>query len=268
MVSFKKVFTVLLFIFININSYSQIDDIKELADSSANSNTNSFFNTSSDNSTMSDALISSVFSCCWDIGIQVFTTILIEHHKEIMNLKNIDPSVLSLDLRANFTLGLHHSMDTNHISVNYLPGVRGNIGIFSSDFRFNMLTEYTNDMPNSFKSWEWLFLLNIKPSETFRITFGTGMQKENSTGNIYNQHYLGFKIGVLNNKDYIEADTRLSTNYATENFPFFEGAISYNTRIINFDFANVYIRIGGIYQNYYSAYDIWAANGGIIFNLH
>ena len=260
MVRFNNILTVLLFFIININLYGQIDVIKELADSSAEIITD-----------VAPEVIDvscSAFSCCWDIGFEVFTAFLIEHHKEILNFRDIDPSVLSLDLRANFAMGLHHSMDTNYISVNYLPGVRGNVGVFASDFRFNMLTEYTNDLPNSFKSWEWLFLLNIEPVETFRITFGTGMQKENSTGNMYNQHYLGFKVGTFGGKDYIMADTRLSVNYTTNQYPFFEGAISYNTRIIDFDFAQVYIKIGGIYQNYYAAYDILAANGGLIFNLH
>ncbi|MBN1253311.1 MAG: hypothetical protein JXR51_16355 [Bacteroidales bacterium] len=260
MKTLNKIAVTFIYILININLNAQIDVIKDLADSSKD--------VISDISPDVIDAGCSAFSCCWDVGFQMFTAFIIEHHKEILDLRNVDPSVLSLELKFNFALGLHHSLDKNYIYVNYLPGIRANAGVFASDFRFNILTENTDDMPNSFTSWEWLFLLNIEPVETFRITFGTGIQKEEFTDKFYNQHYLGFKIGTFEGRDYIEADTRLSMDYASNKLPFFEGAISYNTRIINFNFADVYIRIGGIYQNYYSAHDIWAANGGLIFNLH
>jgi len=256
MVGLKKIVAVFIIILININSYSQIDAIKDLAEASAE---------------VAPEVVEagcSVFSCCWDIGFDVFTAFLINHHREILNLRDIDPSVLSLDMRGNFSLGLHQTFDTNYIYVNFLPGIRGNAGVFASDLRFNMLTEYSDDVPNYFKSWEWLFLLNIETTETFRITFGSGFQYEEFTDKFYNQHYLGFKIGTFGGRDYIVADTRLSIDYVTERYPFYEAAISYNTRIIDFDIAQVYIRIGGVYQNYYSSHDIWAANGGIIINLH
>ena len=254
----KIIILLLALTLLNINLYSQIDEIKDLAEAGAEVE-------------VAPEVVEAgctAFSCCWDIGIDIFTAFLIEHHQDILKLKDIDPSVLSLDIRGNFAYGYHKGINDDYIYINYLPGVRGNIGVFASDLRFNMLTEYTDDMPNNFNSLEWLLLLNIEPVETFRITFGSGFQKEEFTDNFYSQHYLGFKIGVFGGRDYIVADTRLSVDYSTERYPFYEAAINYNTRIVDFNFVDVYIRVGAIYQNYYSTHDIWAVNGGFIFNIH
>ncbi len=207
-------------------------------------------------------------SCCWDNGTLFFIDFLINHHRDILNLRDIDPTVLSLDVRAAFALGLHHTTDKNYIYVNYLPGLRGNLGIFSTDFRYNILTEYTDNLPNLFTSWEWLFLLNIETNENFKITFGTGVQMEKYSNSYYNEHYAGFKIGIAHNRDFLDLDTRFSMDYNTGEFPFVEAGIKYNTRIININNAYVYITLGGVYQNYYQAHDIWAAQGGLTLNIH
>jgi len=210
----------------------------------------------------------SALSCCWDNGGVFFIGFIIDHHQEIMNLRNLDPTVVSFEARAGFAIGLHYTSNKNYIYVNYLPGLRGNLGVFSTDFRYNILTEYTNDFPNLFTSWEWLFLLNIEPVETFKITFGSGIQMEKYTDSYYNEHYVGFKIGFAENRNYLDFDTRFSMDYNSGEFPFFEGGVRYNTRIINISNVFVYITIGGIYQNYYSSHDIWAFQGGLIINVH
>ena len=185
-----------------------------------------------------------------------------------MNLLENDPTVMSVDARANFALGGHYSRNTNYVYVNYLPGIRGNLGAFSTDFRFNVLTEYTDNFPDSFTSWEWLFLFNIEPTSTFKLTFGTGVQAEKYSDSYFNEHYLGFRFGLANNIDFIEADTRMSIDYETGAIPFFEGGIHYRKRIAAFSSVYMYITLGGVYQNYYSSHDIWAAQGGLVVNIH
>ncbi len=252
----KNLIIFLIFIF-PIKIVGQIDAIKDLAEGSIDllSNMNA-----------GDGCY--MLSSCWDNGGALFIGFMFNHHKEIMSLQDLDPSVVSITARAGFAMGLHYTSSKNYIYVNYLPGIRANWGVISTDFRYNILTEYTDNFPNLFTSWDWLFLFNYEPVETFKMTMGTGVQMEKYTNSYYNEHYLGFKIGVFNNRDYIDIDTRLSMDYNSGELPFFEGGIRYNTRIINTRSLFVYVTIGGIYQNYYSSHDIWAAQGGITLNIH
>ncbi len=253
----KKYLIILLFFFLPFKIFGQIDAIKGLAEGGID--------------LLSDLDVEAAYSaisCCWDNGGVFLIGFMIDHHKEIMSLRNLDPTVVSFEARGGFAMGYHYTRSKNYIYVNYLPGLRGNLGVLSTDFRYNILTEYTDDFPNLFTSWEWLFLLNFEPDEKFKLTVGTGIQMEKFTDTYYNEHYIGFKLGFADNRDYLDVDTRFSINYDTGEFPFFEGGIRYNVRVINISNVFVYITLGGVYQNYYSSHDIWAAQGGLTFNIH
>ena len=253
---------------------AQIKDVKKSSknnksSSSSSSSSSSFSNSSSGSSSdFSADLLYDAFSCCFNNGFLLGVGLVAKNHTSIMNLLENDPSVLSVDVRANFALGWHYSQKQSYIYVNYLPGIRGNLGSFSTDFRFNVLTEYTDNFPNAFISWEWLFLFNVEPSRAFKLTLGTGVQSERYSDSYFNEHYLGFRFGLANNADFIETDTRISIDYGTGAIPFFEGAVHYKKRIASFNAAYIYITLGGLYQNYYSSHDIWAAQGGLVVNIH
>lgn len=205
--------------------------------------------------------------CCWHGGV-FFIDFLIDHQREIMDLRDLDPTLLSFEINANFAYALHYSQDKVYTYINYLPQVRGNLGVFSTDFRYNILMEYLDDGPNSFNSWDLVFMLNFVPSETFKLSVGSGVSYQMYTETYFNEHYLGAKIGTFHNRDFIDLDTRVVVDYTTGRYPFFEGGVRYNTKIIDFEHLSGYISLGAIYQNYFQAHDIWAARGGLIFNIH
>jgi len=255
----KVIIAWLIILFMSNNIFGQIGDIKGLADGAGE-----VFSGCSGSDF--DAACSGL-SCCWDGGL-FFIDFIFDHHEEIMNMRFLDPTVLSFEVDGQFAYALHYAHDTLFNYINYLPQIRGNLGIFSTDFRFNMLTEYTNDLPNSFKSWELLFLINIVPDESFKIAFGSGIYNEMYTDSYFNENYLQFKILMPNKHDLLHMDTRVVIDYANSRYPFFEGGIRYNTRIVTLSHLYGYITLGAMYQNYYSSHDIWAARGGIAFNFH
>jgi hypothetical protein len=240
---------------------SQISDIKDLASGAAD-----IFSgcAASDVSAGCNA-----FNCCWDGGFYFFD-FLIDHHHEIMNLRYLDPCLLSLEVDANIAYAIHYSTDSNQYYnyVNYLPHVRGNLGIFSTDFRYNMLTEYTNDLPDSYKSWELLFMLNFVPVDGFKMSLGSGVFYEMFTEKYYNEHYFDMQFGLFENKDFIDLDTRVVVDYNTSVIPFLEAGMKYSMKFINFNRVYAYLSLGGFYQNYYESHDIWAASAGIMLNIH
>jgi len=246
-------------VFSNLSSFSQIDVIKDLASGAGSVLT--------DVSASDLEACCSAGSCCWDGGF-IFVDFLIDHHDDILNFRHLDPTLLSLEIDANFAYALHYGYGDYYTYINYLPKVRGNLGVFSADFRYNILTEYTDDFPDSFKSWELLLLLNFMPDESVKFTIGSGVYYEMFTEKYYNENYFETRIGTFENKDFLGIDTRVVLDYATSQYPFFEAGIYYNTRIIDFKHLYGYISLGGVYQNYYQAHDIWAARGGLIFNIH
>ncbi len=262
---FKILFFILL-IFSHLSLKSQIDDIKNESKKNSSSSSSSSSDIGLDD--FDADILADAFSCCFNNGVLLAVGLVAENHKFMMSLRENDPTILSFEARMNFAMGLHFSKNTNYTYVNYLPGIRGNLGAFSTDFRFNLLTEYTDDFPNSFTSWEWLFLFNIEPVESFKLTFGTGVQRENFSDSYFNEHYIGFRFGLSENRDYITANTRFSIDYSTSAVPFLEAGIHYKKRISSFNKVFMYINIGGIYQNYYSSHDIWALQGGLTVNVH
>ena len=263
----KKLFcTILIFGFVNVRA--QIDDIKKKSKENKNNKSKSSMSSNSSSDSFGEGCMNDAFSCCFNNVLLIGFSLIADNHQSIMNLMENDPTVLSFEARANFALGWHYSKDKNYVYVNYLPGVRGNLGAFATDFRFNILTEYTDDFPNSFTSWEWLFLFNIEPVQTFKLTFGTGVQSETYSDSYFNEHYIGFRFGLANNRDYIDADTRFSIDYSSSVVPFFEGGIHFKKRIAAFDNVFMHITLGGVYQNYYSSHDIWLFQGGLIVNVH
>ena len=254
-----KLLIVLFLFFGNISSYAQIEGIKDLASGAG--------------SLLSDVSASDIdacctaSSCCWDGGF-IFFDFLIDHHGDIMNFRYLDPTLLSLEVDVSFAYAMHYGYGDYYTYINYLPRARGNLGVFSADFRYNILTEYRDDFPDSFKSWELLFLLNLMSDESVKITLGSGVYYEMFTEKYYNESYFETRIGTFENKDFLGLDTRVVVDYRTGQYPFFEAGIYYNTRIIDFEHLYGYISLGGVYQNYYTAHDIWAARGGLIFNIH
>ncbi len=175
----------------------------------------------------------------------------------------------SLDLKPQFDLGFHKGIDKNYTYVDYLPGLRANLHFLSIDFRYNILTEYTDDFPDSFKSWELLLIANMTPNQDFKVLLGAGLQREIWDEPVnFTEFYLGTQIPFSNSKDYFDADTRFSYDSETEMFPSFEIGGRYNMQFLNFEHLSGYITLGATYQNYYQSHDIWALRGGVIINIH
>jgi|GEM_PF-5274115 hypothetical protein len=179
-----------------------------------------------------------------------------------------DTAEFSLDIKANLAIGFEPSADKTYKYYNFLPELRLNLAWFLVDFRYNILTEFSQDLPDAFITWDMLFLFKIKASDRTKIILGTGMHKENYENMLYNQHFFGLKIGLVENRDYLNIDGRLTMDYKTDAYPFSEVGIGYNRRFLNTKSLDGFILLSGTYQNYYNSTDIWAFKTGLILNWH
>ncbi len=182
----------------------------------------------------------------------------------------IAPKDFSLELRLQFDVSFHKGIDRIYTHIDYLPGIRANLHVLLLDFRYNILTEYTDNMPNSLKSWELLFMLNLTANQNYKVILGSGLQREiwDDDPISFHEWYLGTKIPFANGKDYFDADTRFSVDYETEVMPFFEIGGRYNKQFMDLEHLSGHITLGVTYQNYYQSYDIWGFRGGVILKWH
>ncbi len=263
-----KKFLLFIFYFSVISTYAQINDIKKSSksNSSKNSSVSTYSSTTDDDFT--GACMADIVGCCFENGFSLVFGLLAENNRIVMQNRAADATVISADFKANFALGWHYSSAKTYVYVNYLPEISINLASFTTSFRYNVLTEYTNDFPNSFTSWEWLFLFNIQPSPVFKMSLGTGVQYEKYSDGYFNEHYIGFRFRMKNERDFLEANTRFSVDYETGAVPFLEAGIHYKLQIAEFEHVYMYLSLGGLYQNYYSSHDIWLGRGGLIVNWH
>jgi hypothetical protein len=255
---------------LQVNIYAQIDDIKKKSDENKENRKNNNNDNSGNDSGGGclESIGSECFSGAVEIGCNIFSSIIGEYTSHVYAYKETDPSIFSIDVNLGFAPGIHFSNDTNFHYMNYLPGIRANLASFMIDFRFNLLTEYENNLPNSFRSWDLIVGFNIVPSDKFKITIGTGVQREMYDDMYFHEYYLGSKIWLLQLRDYLELDYRCSADYETGILPFQEAGAKYNLRIFNMENVSAHITLGAIYQNYYQSHEIWALKTGLILNFH
>jgi hypothetical protein len=175
---------------------------------------------------------------------------------------------VSFDINANFAIGFEYSSKKTYNYYIFLPELRLNLSWFLVDFRYNMLTEFSQDLPDALKTWDLEFLLNIRANQNTNIILGSGMHKEQLNSLLFNEHYLGLRSKLNDKEDYLEINGRLAIDYQTSAIPFSEFGVHYNKRFINSNNLSAFFNIGGIYQNYYSSTDIWAFQAGILLKLH
>lgn len=251
---------------INYSVLGQIEDIKNK--SKENREQKNHNSSDNNNDGPGSDIAEGCFSSCMDVGCNIFVGAIGEYTGYVYAFKSTDPTILSLDINANFAMGYHSSQDKSYTYVNYLPGLRANLASFILDFRYNILTEYTGNFPDAIKSWHLDLAFNIVPVETFKLAVGMGVQREQFSNSYFHEYFLASKIGLSDNVDYLDIDLRASVDYETKAYPFFETGLHYNKRIINFPHLYGYISLGALYQNYYTSHDIWALRGGVIFNWH
>jgi hypothetical protein len=254
------------------NVFSQIDDIKKKSDDNKeNRNNNSSSNSNSNDDSGGDIAESCASGCssgCMDIGCNLFSGFLSEYTDDVASYRATNPKILSLDANADFSAAININSAKTYNYMVYMPSLRANLASFLLEFRFNLLTEYSNDLPNSFKCWDAIIGFNIVPSDRFILTLGTGVEREMFNEMYFHEYYIGSRIWSAELSNYLELDYRISADYETGAFPFQEAGVRYNIRIMNFGHVYTHLALGLIYQNYYQSHNIWGLRAGIVFNIH
>jgi hypothetical protein len=188
---------------------------------------------------------------------------IFSQHKDIMEEKELDPTIRSLELRSYIAL---------NSKSNYAlrTSLGGRFGIFSTEIRINPLSFGPDLSLDEYQSADWQILkLNFIRKEVARFWLGTGVFYDPPKDKYYHEHFAEFNLNFDNNKFIFEFDARFAPDYKNN------GDVRYHEENVRFLFRFLhtkrwysYASLAGTYQKYINYNDLWMVQGGLILNFH
>jgi hypothetical protein len=151
----------------------------------------------------------------------------------------------------------------------YNPRIRGNWGLFSTDFRVNYLLQEKGSGTDDLSSIDWQILqFNIVTTRHVIGRIGGGFMKENFGGK---QSFFESTYGVFvqssNKKLGGSIEYRLAQDFETGLVPRRELSAHFEKRLFSSGYWNTYLTLGGVYQNYYEKISVWGVQVGLAFRI-
>jgi hypothetical protein len=152
----------------------------------------------------------------------------------------------------------------------FWPRIRGNWGLFSTDFRMNYIFE--KDDAGGYKQLhtnDWQILqLNITTSRILLFRVGAGLMTE-AFGNFnqYTELTLGFGIHAPDQSSMFYAEYRDAYKAGVDMKARIEFNAQYMHQIFRTGALKGYVTGGVVYQKYYSQIDFWAVQAGLAFRV-
>jgi len=204
--------------------------------------------------------------CCSDLFLDFFIEVLIiggfELHELHMEKSYDIPRVTSLEFMPQFAF---HAPSTYQV----LPRIRGNYGLFSTDFRYNFMLETSSlNSADFYKTFDWQIIeLNLILTESFNFRIGSGFMFEDYSEKFYNENTAALDYYFKNDVFKIGSEFRYAVDYDTDAVPRTEGSIGLDFRFFEMNTVSGYFNLGGMYQNYYHKVDVWSLMGGLNFRF-
>lgn len=149
------------------------------------------------------------------------------------------------------------------------PRVRGNWGLFSTDFRMNYLIEESPEGFIHIRTNDWQILqLNLVTSKFFTFRLGSGIMQEAFGANrTFNENSFQLFIHAPDQSNNLGFEYRFSKDWDTGVNPRREFSAQYQHEIFNTGKLHGYATLGAVYQRYYNSIDVWGIQGGFVFRL-
>lgn len=246
----------LLFLFLScsFNVFAQVNEISKNVEKEKNNGSTK--SSSSSSSSYNDSSSSSGDGFANFIGAIFINTI---GAAQVASLKNKDLYPERISLESFGTFGTEISSSANYFET----GIRGNWGIFATDFRYSNLNDFTGDL----KSLDWLVVVFRIPIKNFKIDYGLGFISLIDLDQSYFKSSIGFDwmfhdIGLNINSVYQWTEqTSLESRYK-RNFDF---SVDFNA------FSRQHLHISPMikysYQNYFNETEFSIFSVGAIVRL-
>lgn len=231
------------------NAYAQVDEIK-----SASKDNSSKKSGSSGSEDGDDGLGLDVFFFLFD-GLGSLHTSKLQKRRDY-------PSVTSFDvcLQGAIKPASYYILQ---------PRIRGNWGLFSTDFRMNYLIEDDVDGLRHIRTNDWQVLqLNLITNRFFTFRVGTGfMQEAFNEYTYFSESSFMLNIHAPDQSKVLGFEYRFAKDWDTGANPRREFSIQYQHQIFQASALHGYITLGGLYQRYYNSIDVLGIQTGLVFRF-
>lgn len=229
----------------NISSSAQVDAIKKASSNHASSRGS----VSSRSGRNSDRGYSS------GIFVDLFFGSLVQWQEVKLRKKEINPTVISFDVM------LQGAIQPSSYYILH-PRIRGNWGLFSTDFRFNYLIEEEFKGVKHIRTNEWQILqMNVITTRHVIARIGGGILNESfSGGKTFGEGTLGLHLQTTNQQlggmiEYRWSEPRTEWNAQAQ------------FRIFQTGSLNGYVTAGLVHQQYYNTINVWGMQGGFMLRI-
>lgn len=247
--------------FLMYNVYGQVDDIKEKArkdkhnDRSSGSGDYSY---DDDDDSFGDELSDEMCGCFFDIFMFITWQAISEAQHAALEQKTEYPYISSLETKVMG--GISSDQETFFIS----PGLQGNWGIFSTDFRYT----YLDDNTGTLNSLDWQILKLNVPVKTFKASAGVGFTYLTDPAVSYFEYTFGSELHVFRDKMVVSGEYRGTS--VNDNNEVFRREVNFQIDYLTNSFGKFHLSpmAGFRFQEYHESIDYWMVNIGVAMRFH
>ncbi len=245
----------ILFVFVALmcagEVYAQVSEIKSASKDNSNSSGKSGGKSDSDDSGVG-----------LDVFFFLFDGLGSLHTSKIHGDRSRYPSIISVDV------ALQGAIKPSSYYI-FQPRIRGNFGLFSTDFRLNYLIEEDVEGLKHIRTNDWQVLqLNLITNRFITFRIGTGFMQEAFESNRYfSESSAMLNLHAPDQSKVLGFEFRFAKDWDTGINPRRELSVQYQHQIFQASVLHGYISLGGIYQRYYNSIDVWGIQTGLVFRF-
>lgn len=150
------------------------------------------------------------------------------------------------------------------------PRVRGNWGLFSTDFRMNYLIEEDADGGwIHIRTNDWQILqLNLVTSRFITFRIGTGVMKEAfEARRSFNEWDFMLGFHAPDQSKLVFFEYRFAKDWETGANPRREFGMQFQHQFFSTGALHGYVSAGVAYQKYYNTIEVWGIQAGVVFRI-
>jgi hypothetical protein len=187
---------------------------------------------------------------------------LAEWQRLTLNKREVNPYLVSLDVISQAAV-----QPSRYYLIN--PRIRGNWGLFSTDFRVNYLLEETVNGANDLSSIDWQIIqINMVATKNVVGRIGGGFMKENFGGRkSFFESSVGLFVQSSSKKTGVSIEYRSARDFDTDIVARREFSAHFERKLFSSGYWNTYLTVGGVYQRYYESISVWGVQAGFAFRI-
>lgn len=151
------------------------------------------------------------------------------------------------------------------------PRIRGNWGLFSTDFRFNYLVEESKGSGSGdLSTFDWQIVqLNIVTTKNVigRIGFGNMVENYGAKQTFF-EWTAGVNIFPNHQKFGGAVEYRVAKDYNTNAIPRREVNFFVEKQLFSTGVLHGALTLGGVYQRYYESVSVWGMQAGLVVRIY